>query len=407
MRTANLGRKAYAWLLATLGLVVCAGLAHTAPIGCAATLDCFDSAQGRWFKGNTHAHAAMVLHGIIPHGDSGAVTVAAWYRDHGYDFAAITDHNRFTDPSAPALAKLQSRDFILIPGVEITSDYRFPGATQEGERAVHTTALNVREAPSFEFANTPTRDILAAHIERTRAAGGFTIVNHPNYHDEIKAADMLGLPGLRLFEVFNGEIEAHNHGGRDGISTERIWDTLLTAGMRVYGVAADDAHYFKLPDFTTHYRGTFTLPGSGWIMVNAPQLEPTAILGAIAAGRFYATTGVILKELSYDQRHYRVAVDRPATEASLASNFVTEAARSVPADRVQGLTIEFIGRDGRVLRTVHDATAEIAIEPSDGYVRARVTLIEVLKTRLDDAPTPHQFTAWTQPVFATGTVPSS
>jgi len=394
-------------LFAVLALLLSAHLAQAAPIGCAATLDCFDSTQGRWYKGNTHAHAGMLLHGIVPHGDSSPATVATWYRDHGYDFAVITDHNRFTDPSAPALAKLQSRDFLLIPGVEITSDYRFPGAAQEGERAVHTTALNVREAPSFEFANTPTRDILAAHIERTRAAGGITIVNHPNYHDEIKAADMLGLPGLRLFEVFNGEIEAHNDGGRDGISTERTWDTLLTAGMRVYGVAADDAHYFKLPDFTTHYRGTFTLPGSGWIMVNAPQLEPRAIVGAIAAGRFYATTGVVLKEVRYDRNHYRVAVDWPATEASIASAFVTEAARCAPADRVQGLTIEFIGRGGRVLRTVHDDTADIAIEPSDGYVRARVTLIEVLKTRLDDAPTPHQFTAWTQPVFAASTLPAT
>ena len=114
---------------------------------------------------------------------------------------------------------------------------------------------------------------------------------------------------------------------------------------------------------------------------------------------------MILKELSYDKNHYRVTVDWPATDASLASPFVAEAARSVPANRVRGLTVEFIGRGGQVLKTTHDDPAEIAIDPSDGYVRARITLVAMLKTRLDDAPTPHVFTAWTQPVFAASTPP--
>jgi hypothetical protein len=399
MRTANHRRDRYLRLLTLLCGLAATHLAHADPGGCSSGFDCFNSAQGRWFKGNTHAHAAMLLHGIVPHGDSGAAAVAAWYRSHGYDFAAITDHNRFTDPNSPELAKLESRDFVLIPGVEITSDYRFPGAPQDGKRAVHTTALDVHEAPSFEFANTPSHDILRAHIERTRAAGGIAIVNHPNYHDEIKAADLLGLPGPLLFEVWNGEIEAHNDGGRDGVSTERLWDLLLTAGVRAYGVAADDAHYFRLPDFTTYYRGTFTLPGSGWIMVNAPELSTLAIVDALRAGRFYATTGVILKETSYDPRHYHVAIDWPATESSLASTFVSEAARTLPATAPPGLTIEFIGSGGQVLETTHDGTADIAVAPSDGYVRARITLVAMLKTRLDDSAVPHEFRAWTQPVL--------
>ena len=396
--------KAHARLLALLCLLLPVGVAETAPVSCS-TPDCFDSAQGHWYKGNTHAHAIMMLHGIVPHGDSSPASVATWYREHGYDFAVITDHNRFTDPKSPGLERVQNRDFLMIPGVEITSDYRFPGATQEGERAIHTTALNVREAPSFDFANTPSREILKTHIERTRAAGGITIVNHPNYHGEIKPEDMLGLEGLRLFEVFNGEVEAHNDAAPGRLSTEQLWDSLLTAGMHVYGVAADDAHYFKLPDFTTHYRGTFTLPGSGWIMVNARELSSSAIVDAIDQGQFYATTGVILKQVRYDRQHYEISVDWPATHASMASTFVTEAARNAPANRADGLTIEFIGSGGKVLKTTHDETAEIDIDPSDGYARARITLVSILKTRLDDEPTAHVFTAWTQPVFSTSTPP--
>jgi hypothetical protein len=388
-----------AWLVAMLALVPSAHFASAAPSGCATSLDCFDSKQGHWFKGNTHAHAGMLLRGIVPHGDSSAATVAAWYRDHGYNFAVISDHNRFTNPAIPELAELQNRAFILIPGVEVTSDYRFPGAVQDGEHAVHTTALNVREAPSPEFTNTSSRDIVRAHIERTRAAGGVTLVN------QIKPSDLLGLPGLRLFEVFNGEVEAHNDAAPGRLSTEQLWDALLTQDMRVYGVAADDAHYFSMPYLLTYYRGTFTLPGTGWVMVNAPALAPDAIVGALEAGRFYATTGVMLKELSYDRHHYHVVVDWPATRAAVASAFVAEGAREAQPDRMPGLTIEFIGRNGQVLQTVHDDAADIAIEPADGYVRVRVTLVAVLKTRLDEKPTAHQFTAWTQPVFSSDAPP--
>jgi len=57
------------------------------------------------------------------------------------------------------------------------------------------------------------------------------------------------------------------------------------------------------------------------------------------------------------------------------------------------------------LKTTHDDAADIDIIPNDGYVRARITLVSILKTRLDDTPTAHVFTAWTQPVFATSTPP--
>ena len=127
MRAKDDRRRNPAWLIATLCVLLSAHLGQAAPSGGAASADCFDSTQGHWFKGNTHAHAGMLLHAVVPHGDSSPASVATWYRDHGYDFAVITDHNRFTDPAEPALAQVQSRDFILIPGVEITSDYRFPG----------------------------------------------------------------------------------------------------------------------------------------------------------------------------------------------------------------------------------------------------------------------------------------
>ena len=49
---------------------------------------------GRWYKGNTHTHTTE------SDGDSPPEYVARWYRDHGYDFLVLSDHNVFTDPAA-------------------------------------------------------------------------------------------------------------------------------------------------------------------------------------------------------------------------------------------------------------------------------------------------------------------
>jgi hypothetical protein len=111
--------------------------------------------------------------------------------------------------------------------------------------------------------------------------------------------------------------------------------------------------------------------------------------------------------VSYDRRHYHLAIDWPATDAALASTFVTEAAHTLPSSAPLGVAIEFIGRGGQVLGAARDDNAQITVQPSDGFVRARVTLTVMLKTRLDDAPAPHRFTAWTQPVFAADGAPNT
>ena len=63
-------------------------------------------------RGNIHAHSRL------SDGDSKPDAVIAWYRRHGYQFAALTDHNVFFDPKR--YANLTAPGFTLIPGEEIT-----------------------------------------------------------------------------------------------------------------------------------------------------------------------------------------------------------------------------------------------------------------------------------------------
>ena len=83
---------------------------------------------------------------------------------------------------------------------------------------------------------------------------------------------------------------------------EQVWDQLLTAGRRVYGIAVDDAHYFKRP-----WDPMAPRPGRGWVMVHAPRLEASALMTSLEAGAFYASTGVELEAYTADRTAIAVA----------------------------------------------------------------------------------------------------
>ncbi|HUF65528.1 MAG TPA: hypothetical protein VMM17_06075, partial [Gemmatimonadaceae bacterium] len=71
--------------------------------------------SGSWLQGNTHTHT------LESDGDSPPATVVRWYRDHGYNFLVLSDHNVFTDPAG--LTALTDSSFILIGGEELTSSF--------------------------------------------------------------------------------------------------------------------------------------------------------------------------------------------------------------------------------------------------------------------------------------------
>ena len=63
---------------------------------------------GRWYRGNLHTHSTN------SDGRKSVEDAVGWYRDHGYDFMALTDHRVLSDTSA-----LTTDDFITIPGMEM------------------------------------------------------------------------------------------------------------------------------------------------------------------------------------------------------------------------------------------------------------------------------------------------
>ena len=75
------------------------------------------SPQAVWFKGNLHTHT------LNSDGDSTPDDVVRWYREHGYNFVAITDHNYLT--SVDGLNAVHGADdkFLVVKGEEVTDRF--------------------------------------------------------------------------------------------------------------------------------------------------------------------------------------------------------------------------------------------------------------------------------------------
>jgi len=383
-------------LTATLALAFCL-LAPASAQSISSSL----SATGakRWFKGNTHAHARIWL--PLPHGDSSPKRMARWYKEHGYNFLCLSDHNRIGREERAQ--KLVSPDFVFLPGSEITADTRMRLIYKHKhehapERIVHSTALNVDpETWDTKLGNSFTpqdsvADILRAHREATERAGGIAIANHPNFKGQISAQDLIDA-GSGFFEVYNAYPHAKNFGSGARPSTEAMWDEVLSSGRLLYGVASDDAHHTKRWNaWLKDELGIRAPAGGGWIMVRAAELTPAAITAAMRDGDFYASSGVHLERLAWDpQQGLTISVDLDATRAEVANAYVRAPARDVAT--ADGITLEFVTQGGQVAHTVNGPSGTAPLSQLDRYVRGRVTYVADGKA----------FYAWTQPVFLTST----
>jgi hypothetical protein len=171
-------------------------------------------------------------------------------------------------------------------------------------------------------------------------------INHPNFGWAISPDELGQVQGTKLFEVFNGHPTVNNLGGGGVPGLEETWDRILSSGKMLYGIAVDDAHYFKRPEDKTAPR-----PGFGWVYVRTERLEPRAIVDALERGDFYSSTGVEMQAIA------------------VSSSALTLTVRE---ERSSKYRIQFIGRQGRVLSEATASPATYRFTGDEGYVRAKV-----------------------------------
>jgi len=436
----------------------------------------------RWRRGMLHMHTHWSDGHALPE------QAVAAYKDAGYDFVAITDHNRFQDdpdrwiavgdgtekgwpPKVVHPARLRTyverfgngrvreRDgkteihlatyrelkkmfdekgrFLLLPGVELTTDAKATGQTfamhmnvigtddiiERAKKAPlieklanHTVASAIRESREMSEALAAKR--VAKRGKKRSAQPVICMVNHPHWlYFDVYAQDFIDNPEIRYFEICNNGAVRPAPEGLDGEwYNDNLWDAVLAyrashGQQPLYGFGSDDKHFYpgtgldKPPMF-----------GDGYVMVRSEELSWKSLYDAMRRGDFYASSELDLEDVTFDRATMTLSVSVPAM-AGVASKIrfiVTK--KGAPLDPVRRVEIpaakEHMNRvrsvpvyDGRVGETVKlvdgapgaPLKASYTLADDDLYVRARVET---------DAPTqilplncmhPSHRTAWTQP----------
>jgi len=395
----------------------------------------------RWFKGNTHAHS------LWSDGDAAPEMAVQWYREHGYNFFCLTDHNVMSDGSkvkhrpisekgalTPArvaeieaafgadwlerrevrghpeiklkdLAALREHfekpgEFLLITGEEIT------GVNPD----VHINVLNLRELilPALKLppAETVQADFqnVFDQIKRT-GVPMLAHLNHPNFAGGVPVEALIAVPEARFFEVYNGHPAVANSGepGRRMPSTDRFWDIALAVRLAkspdaiLYGFATDDTHdYFSQSPKDAN-------PGRGWTMVLADTLTTEALLDAYERGAFYASTGVTLDEIRVGSGEYSVQIHE-VPGVTYTTYFIgtlkgVDLSSQTPKDdagnEITDVTRQYSDKIGQVLLETQDNPAVYAFKGNEQYVRVRVVSSKMAANPVESVDFER---AWTQPV---------
>ena len=187
----------------------------------------------QWYKGNTHTHT------LNSDGDSTPDDVVRWYREHGYRFLVLSDHNFLT--SVDGLNALHGADdpFLVIKGEEVSD--------RADAKPIHINGLDVStrgRAAARQLASSTSSSATSMRFARPAASRTSTI---PNFEWAISADEMQRIERTRLFELYNGHHLVNNLGGGGVPGMEEVWDRLLSSGKVIYGIADDDAHVFKQP----------------------------------------------------------------------------------------------------------------------------------------------------------------
>lgn len=412
-------------LLALLVLLPLAGCAGDGPGDGDANVPRALADGTRWYKGNLHTHS------LWSDGDDFPERIAAWYRDQGYHFLAISDHNtaqigekwvKFADlkkkgagpaaeqylvdfkrkartrgdrsslayeirlrPFAEYAPELSRRGrFLLIQSEELSAAF--------DKRAIHINATNVAE--TIKPATGPsTREVISANLRLVREQAErlnraiLAHLNHPNFTWGVRAEDLAHVLEERFFEVYNGHPEVRQLGDADHPSVERIWDIANTIRVRelqappLMGLATDDTHHYHVTGMS---RST---AGRGWIFVRAKALTPESLIAAMEAGEFYASTGVKLREVRFDPATKTLTVNVDTSDdggATYTTRFIGTPVGDASPEAV-----------GTTFATVTGPTASYTLTGNELYVRALVTS--------DKPPVNPSFKgqlqqAWTQPV---------
>ncbi len=387
-------------------------------------IGCNDStarSRRHWYRGNLHTHT------LWSDGNDYPEVVIAWYKQHGYDFLAISDHNTLqntrkwitVDSSGydqfarysrlfgdrwvtvePVIDTLSGGDaekwrvrlktmseyrplfeepgkFLLIRSEEITDRFE--------KKPIHVNATNIQKLIPPRHGNSVVEVLqndVDAVLAQSKATGEPILphINHPNYGYAITPQALARVHGDNFFEVYNGHPAVHNGGDSTHSSSDALWDDVLTQRLihnneMLYGLAVDDAHHY------TQFDSFHANPGRGWVMVHATELAPNAIISALEEGAFYASSGVVLDSIWSDSHQLAFKIHgNPGVEYTT---------------RFIGTLANDTDRTGIVIATSQNLMPEFQFRGNELYIRAKIISS---KPKANPGVPGEVECAWVQPV---------
>jgi len=398
-----------------------------------------------WYKGQFHCHTVWSDGSALPE------MQAQWYKDHGFHFMCLTDHNvlqldtnkwkeiapkheagkvseatlkesrtKFGDwaetkeegegdgkktlvrlKTFAELSEKLNEDgrFLLIPGHE--QNVGIAGVSLHGNAINITASIPFpKDFPSVAAAASAWRK---ATLENATNSGleGFWMINHPDWPYYDNAPE-------ELIEASEIEFLEYNCGAGSRKlqelmpSREKYWDVILAfrhlAGAKpIYLVATDDSHGLMV---------------RGWIVVRSEKLDANTLFRAMKSGDFYSSIGVALKDIRFDPATKTLSVEvDPAEGVNYTIKFVgtkkgfdtSKEPFEIPGDANatggalparKGFT--YSDQIGETFLTVEGTSASYKMAPEELYVRAIITSDKPLSYKGHHVPETE--TAWTQPV---------
>ncbi len=316
-----------------------------------------------WFRGQLHAHSYWSDGRGFP---EQAVDV---YKQRGYDFLSISDHNRFGEDRnvwcevveneggwPPKISQIifdaylqtfggewvesktngeklsvrlktywevkakfeESGKFILLPGVEVTQ-------TLKGLHT-HLNYINlplilpcIKDAGLIKKVQEPMTisELIALNAREAEQAANelhspyVLTLNHPLWvYYDVVPQNLIDCPEIRFLEVCSGGSDYAPYPQASTYTVEKFWDVVnafrLAQGHPIlYGTGSDDAHFYD----AERINGIGGV-GEAWIMVHAASLTPEGLIAAMHRGDFYASNGVLLERVDFtrEDNTLRVAV---------------------------------------------------------------------------------------------------
>lgn len=214
--------------------------------------------EGNLYKGNLH------LHTNVSDGELSPESAKELYKNNGYNFLAITDHNFYG-----VYSELNDEDFLIIPGIEIDSvpegnvhhvvGISTPDKTKLSHGFIYDKLSRLEASPQELV------DFLVKN-------GNYAIYAHP-FWSYTAPEELLELENILGMEVMNYSCEQESKRGNSDFYFER----LCCKNKNLWGFGSDDAH-----GHVRDYCGSY-------ITVKSKAFNHNSIIDAIKDGSFYAS----------------------------------------------------------------------------------------------------------------------